>query len=501
MNQIVFINSCSWHYEILESIIEQYDILMGRPKEDNDKLLLACIPNKSFFNYIKVKYPEILVISYYKYKKQRELSNKKNKSHKRTHIICTSYPKTYEKEFIFLCNPIFIMHRISNKLKNEPNIFFVSPLSKSRNIIRLNYLPYKEQKKHNDIPIFIVQGRLLDNNRNYSLLAYILENTSNQNFLIKLVGSGSCPDILKKYVANKRIELCLNLNFEDYHSQFLDAYGILTLTSVKKTPKYYSKTLTSSINYADSYDLVCITDTKLYSIYKDQLRKPILYNNSHESLLTYFNNIIINKILVCFMSCKKNNNIWEDLLNYKINSLIFYGDPEMDETFTYKDRILSLKCKDTYDHLPFKVYSMIKAVLNIPEFNNITHIYKIDDWDTKINNNIHNKLNSITLTDYCGQRVVDLQEGNRRWHFNKCPLDSIWNNKEYSGTYTPWLDGGSGYILSRKAMNVICKEDKTELDIHTNHIYEDIMIAKFLHENGIHPSETPEIIKCRINDF
>ncbi len=47
----------------------------------------------------------------------------------------------------------------------------------------------------------------------------------------------------------------------------------------------------------------------------------------------------------------------------------------------------------------------------------------------------------------------------------------------------------------------ICKEDKTELDIHTNHIYEDIMIAKFLHKNGIHPSETPEIIKCRINDF
>ena len=112
------------------------------------------------------------------------------------------------------------MHRTSNKLKNEPNIFFVSPLSKSRNIIRLNYLPYKEQKKHNDIPIFIVQGRLLDSNRNYSLLAYILENTSNQNFLIKLVGRGSCPDILKKYVANKRIELCLNLNFEDYHSQF-----------------------------------------------------------------------------------------------------------------------------------------------------------------------------------------------------------------------------------------------------------------------------------------
>ena len=130
----------------------------------------------------------------------------------------------------------------------------------------------------------------------------------------------------------------------------------------------------------------------------------------------------------------------------KITGIIFYGDPNINQPFIYKDRILTLKCEDTYDFLPVKVYLMVKAILKIPEFNSHTHILKIDDWDTKITDNIHDVLKSIQLFDYCGQKC-NTRDGMRSWHFNKCPLNSIWHNKLYTGKYVPWLDGGCGYIL------------------------------------------------------
>jgi hypothetical protein len=201
-----------------------------------------------------------------------------------------------------------------------------------------------------------------------------------------------------------------------------------------------------------------------------------------------------NNILVVFLSCKKNNNLWEKLLNININSIIFYGNPEINEPFIYKNRILTLKCNDTYDFLPVKVYLMIKNILKIPEFNDITHILKIDDWDTKIDNNMYIKLKDINLSDYCGQQLNNKYNGDKRWHFNKCPIDSIWHNKEYDGKFVPWLDGGCGYILSKNAMNIISNSNISELEIYENIIYEDLMIAIILHKNNIYPKHIRQII-------
>ena len=200
------------------------------------------------------------------------------------------------------------------------------------------------------------------------------------------------------------------------------------------------------------------------------------------------------KMLVVFMSCKKNNNLWKKILNVDINSIIFYGNPEINEPFTYNNRILTLKCNDTYDFLPVKVYLMVKAILEIPEFSDITHILKIDDWDTKIDDDIDNKIKGLDLSDYCGQKLNNQYVGDRRWHFNKCPIDSIWNNKEYDGKYIPWIDGGCGYILSRNAMNLISNTNMSESEICNNFIYEDLMISLMLHSNNIFPQEIRQVI-------
>lgn len=202
-----------------------------------------------------------------------------------------------------------------------------------------------------------------------------------------------------------------------------------------------------------------------------------------------------NKLLIVFLSCKKHNELWNKLLETTSNSIIFYGDPEITEPFIYKNRILTLKCNDTYDFLPVKVYLMIKTVLKIPELNNFSHILKIDDYDTKINNSIHDTIKDITLYDYCGQHLHNHCSGNRKWHLMKCPENSMWRYKKYNGKYVPWLDGGCGYILSKKSLNIISNMNLSVSEIYKNYIYEDIMIALFLYNNNIFPIEILKIIK------
>ncbi len=202
-----------------------------------------------------------------------------------------------------------------------------------------------------------------------------------------------------------------------------------------------------------------------------------------------------NKLLIVFLSCKKNYPLWNRLLTETKNSIIFYGDPEITDQFIYKNKILTLKCNDTYDYLPVKIYLMINSILKIPELNGFSHILKIDDRDTKIDNSIHYKINEVVLSDYCGQYLHNHYSGNRRWHLKKCPLDSIWCNKQYDGEYVPWIDGGCGYILSKKALEIISSINMSLQEIYEKNIYEDLMIALILHNNNIYPKEIPKIIE------
>jgi hypothetical protein len=137
---------------------------------------------------------------------------------------------------------------------------------------------------------------------------------------------------------------------------------------------------------------------------------------------------------------------------------------------------------------------MLKAILEIAIFSDITHIFKVDDWDTRIESDIHEKVKDIIISDYCGQRL-NTGVGPRAYHCNKCPLDSKWRNKKYEGLYVPWLDGGCGYILSRNAMKIICNTEMSESEIYDNFIYEDLMIALILNKNDIHPKRIKQIIK------
>ena len=86
------------------------------------------------------------------------------------------------------------------------------------------------------------------------MLIKILDQSYEYDFIIKLIGRGHLPKELDKH--KNKIVLKNNLNFIDYHKEFLDAYCILPLISKETRSQYYNSKLTSSINYARGYNLI-----------------------------------------------------------------------------------------------------------------------------------------------------------------------------------------------------------------------------------------------------
>jgi len=214
------------------------------------------------------------------------------------------------------------------------------------------------------------------------------------------------------------------------------------------------------------------------------------------------------RVLVVVMSCNKYKDLWKPILDKNIKDLIILvGNEGMHnrilsrhELVAHKEpqlygQILHLGCNDCYEGLPIKIIKMIDFVLNSPQFKDVTHILKLDDHDTVFNKEAIDKLHELPeillgTHDYIGQRM-HIGDGIRNYHQYNVSLNSIWKNKWYEGAVVPWLHGGSSYILSRKAMQLINREYNIEniSYVENNEIFEDVMIAKLLHKNNIYPKE------------
>ena len=220
------------------------------------------------------------------------------------------------------------------------------------------------------------------------------------------------------------------------------------------------------------------------------------------------------KPLIVILSCKMHAHLWPELLQKSPDSIIFMCNPTLSTDYVLENRILSLKCGDTYDHLPTKVYRMIASVLSIPAFDSVTHVFKIDDHDTVFDSDTIGKLSMVLdqgNVDYGGQNINFMKQrlnsygivGNvfskskvdNTWHYNKSPKTSRWYNAPYLGDYAPWIDGGCGYVLSRKAMHLIdCTYTLNVEEIYQHYIYEDLMIALILRKYNIYPQRISAII-------
>jgi hypothetical protein len=194
------------------------------------------------------------------------------------------------------------------------------------------------------------------------------------------------------------------------------------------------------------------------------------------------------RLLTCVLSCQKNKELWPEILSrLQENIIIFSGGSDI----SYLDptgKLLYLNCNDFYEGLPEKIICMIEQVLKLKEFNDVTHILKIDDHDTMFTKDSIQtilKLKELNEYEYLGQNIQTVHPfigGNRSYHFRKVTPGSYWDSRPYNGPYTDWADGGCTYILSRKALEIIhSKYNSSQLTkLRQNEIYEDLMIAKLL---------------------
>jgi hypothetical protein len=249
--KLLIFNNNSYHYEIIESIILKYREIFNFDSEKIIDIYLYVNKNDSFKEYITNKYPKIIF---------------KNIKDYDYYINCTIYDKQFGKLNKNKTSvEKYISHEITERLKTNPNVYFLTPLSKNR-YIYTDILPYSNEKKVPNIPIYVIQGNLNQGRRYLKLLNKILDQSYEYDFIIKIIGRGHLPKELNKH--KNKIVLKNNLNFINFHKEFLDAYCILPLISKNTHSKYYNCKLTSSINYARGYKLKCLIDEDLQEIYK-----------------------------------------------------------------------------------------------------------------------------------------------------------------------------------------------------------------------------------------
>ena len=264
-------NKIPGHYEIIESIIVKYKMIIG--KQDIKKIFLKINnSDKSFKEYIEKKYPNI----------EFNMSPKYD-----FHINCSAYPKHYEMiKNVNNKKYFFIAHDIDMYLRKMENVFFLTPLAKR--FIYADFMPHMSKKNMNkDMPIYIIQGHfggVHARRRNLNLLLKILEHDFKKDFIIKFVGRGEIPEEFEKY-KDKKIKFIQDLDFNNYHKEFLDCYCILTLTLKSTNPQYYKTKLTSTINYIRGYKLKAILDKDLQEIYK--LPDVETYTNENNFLTAF----------------------------------------------------------------------------------------------------------------------------------------------------------------------------------------------------------------------
>ncbi len=248
-------NSEIYHTEVIESIIDNYQHIIGDIKIDKIYLshpyFIHTFLEGSFESYI--------------YKKHPKLNNGRPYFAKKTYTInVTCYPKTLRKQLkARRKNTYYITHEIEDWLKPYKNVFALTPVFPRYMCMRL--LPFAENKRKSHVPIFVIQGSI--RRKDTDLLRIILNENdgSGGEYKIRILSKRKPPSDI---ISHERVKHVNTNSFVGFHSQFVDCYGIIPLVSFEKQKHYYVKKCTASINYARGYDLKCLIDSKLQDVYK-----------------------------------------------------------------------------------------------------------------------------------------------------------------------------------------------------------------------------------------
>lgn len=129
-----------------------------------------------------------------------------------------------------------------------------------------------------------------------------------------------------------------------------------------------------------------------------------------------------------------------------------------------------LDVEDNYESLPIKVCQMFAyACAHIPA----THYMKVDDDIALLANNLYSL--PLKEIDFAGGRIV--HKGARLdWHTNKCENWQLNDVPIEMKELEAWFDGGSTYILSQQAAEIVAQRTAT----FQRMLYEDQAVAVVL---------------------
>jgi hypothetical protein len=198
--------------------------------------------------------------------------------------------------------------------------------------------------------------------------------------------------------------------------------------------------------------------------------------------------------MLVIISCAKNKervkyieNNW--LHKITIPYVIIIGDPLLTiGTYKYENdtKVLYVACDDSYDGLPFKIYT---AVYCVKQLWNPEYIFKIDD-------------DIILKPALLYKKIIELQNNNtihyagnsskhllNNFHYNKSVLNIESQLPIISYCYGPM------YYLSKKAVNVIVNTMKPGITT-----YEDINVGYTLNLMNIFPTHA-SLYSSKIHDL
>lgn len=199
-----------------------------------------------------------------------------------------------------------------------------------------------------------------------------------------------------------------------------------------------------------------------------------------------------NQILYVRLTCAKEKGRWPSYRRPNINQILLCGVPDLETDYKLVDDILYLRCEDTYEFLPTKMIMAYNVILKEERFKDTTHILKLDNdinidqvWEF-----VNENSELIRTEDYTGGNVyLCALEPGSTWHFGTVPETSYWHNRPFFEKRIPFASGGHTYTLSRRSLEVICKEYnfKNIDEVCKRYILEDMAIALILERSGITP--------------
>jgi hypothetical protein len=177
--------------------------------------------------------------------------------------------------------------------------------------------------------------------------------------------------------------------------------------------------------------------------------------------------------LYVFITHQNNiNNCYDRISDMMKDDFIVVQGGFIKDSYDEDRKILNLNCNDKYVGLPEKVMKTFHFLIDDDRFKKYTHFCKLDD-DMEVIKRFED-----LKDDYIGN--VSYLDGNRQWHFGRC--NNFWDKVPYLGEFKPWCMGGFGYVISRRALELVVPNFN-----YLDHIYEDLYIGILMNSIGVKP--------------